>query len=336
MKLLVIGCGGMGEYHIKKFNQLGATVTGAVDLNYSKLERFKEKYNLKFICSDIDKIGDYRDEFDAISIAVLDSLHLFAFEKIAKFEVPVFMEKPLALNLKEALTFKKSQDIPIMINFSKRNYSGITLLKKLLYENTLGTLKKCEISYLQNWTKTCCWGDYHTAPRWNWRLNPKYSCYGALGDLGSHAIDTLIYLFDDIEFVRTSEISFLKEKLFAPIKTNPNFTTCLAQFKHNDIPIEMLVSNEKDKMDEYKIKLMFDKGELVFNNNIDRNQVKLIQNNSQRVFIGDKVDSTYSLFINLVDKNEKNTVDLDLGIRVQRLLERVVENAFDWSCDLCK
>ncbi|MDC7238137.1 MAG: Gfo/Idh/MocA family oxidoreductase [Sphaerochaetaceae bacterium] len=335
MRLLVIGCGGMGEYHIKKFNQLGATVTGAADLNYSKLKRFKEKYNLKFICSDIDKIDDYSDEFDAISIAVLDSLHLFAFEKIAKFKVPVFMEKPLALNLKEALTYKDYEESPIMINFSKRNYSGISLLKNLLDDNTLGTLKKCEISYLQNWTKTCCWGDYHTDSRWNWRLNPKYSCYGVLGDLGSHVIDTLIFLFGDIDFVSTDEVSFIKEKLFTQIKTNPNFTTCLAQFKHNDIPIEMLVSNESDKMDEYKIKLMFDKGELVFNNNIDRNQVKLIQNNSQRVFTGDKADSTYSLFTNLVDKNEKNTVNLNLGIRVQRLLEKVVEDAFDRGCYLC-
>ncbi len=335
MRLLVIGCGGMGEYHIKKFNQLGATVTGAADLNLSKLERFKEKYNLRFICNDIDKIGDYRGEFDAISIAVVDSLHLFAFKKIAKFKVPVFMEKPLSLNLNEALEFKLYNQIPFMINFSKRNYSGISTLKNLIDSNTFGKLNKCEISYLQNWTKTCCWGDYHSDSRWNWRLNPKYCCYGALGDLGSHVIDTLIQLFGDIDFIKTNEVSFLEEKLFPPIKENPVFTTCSALFKYKEIPIEMIVSNEKDKMDEYKIKLMFDKGELVFNNNIDRNQVKLIQNNSQRVYVGEKVDSTYNLFINLVDKNENNTMNLDQAIRVQRFLERVVEDAFNRGCDLC-
>ena len=336
MRLLVIGCGKMGEYHIKKFSKLGATVTGAMDRNLSKLERFKAKYNLEFICTEIDDIEKFSDKFDAISIALVDSLHLFAFEKIAKFHFPVFMEKPLSLNLEQAKVFTKYDKVPVMMNFSKRNFGGLHLLKNYYKNNDLGSLISVKASYLQSWTKTYCWGDYHKDPRWKWRLNPEVSCYGCLGDLGSHVLDSLIYIFEQIKFSKTLETKTLTEQLFRPKENNPIYTTCKALFKTNeDVPIEIYVSNEADKDDELKIELIFDKGRMVFNNNIDRNQIKIIQDGKEKIIISDKIASTYELFINLVDDKESNSLNLDEGILVQGFLERVVNDASDRSCNLC-
>lgn len=327
MRLVVIGCGGMGSYHIKKFTSLGAKVVGAVDLNLVKLKKIQEKYNLNFIASTVDGLEPYRGKFDAVSIAVVDSLHISVLNRVLKYDVPIFMEKPLAYDYKQIRNININNNYKFMINYSKHNFKGILALKKYIDNPIdLGTLESVKISYLQNWTITKCWGDYITDTRWNWRLNPDISCLGCLGDLGSHCVDILLYLFPNIKYDSLNYFKLFDGKLFESKDTNPIFSTCDASFKSENVNIEMLVSNESDKEDDLIIELKYKKGKIEFNNKYNRNIININIGKELKDFEIDESFSTYKSFIDLVDYDIDNFLNLNFAIKVQELLDEVAKD----------
>ncbi len=337
MRLVVIGCGGMGTYHIKKFKSLGAKIIGAVDLNLEKLKKLQLKYDIGFIETTIKELDSHIGEFDAISVAVVDSLHISVLNRIAKFNVPIFMEKPLSFNYEQIKEITIDNNYPLMINFSKHNYKGILTLKHYIdSSNSLGKLEKVKISYLQNWTITKCWGDYVTDSRWNWRLNPDISCLGCLGDLGSHAIDVLLYLFPKLEYVSLINYKLFEGNLFKPKQSNPIFSTCNINFISEDTKIEMLVSNESDSEDDFVIELKYREGEIIFNNTTNRNVINIITNNENYEVENQNSFSTYKAFIDLVDNNISNFLNLNFAIKVQDLLNKVAQDVANRDVGLLK
>lgn len=326
MRLVVIGCGGMGTYHMKKFSKLGATIVGAIDKDKSKLEKLGKIYPLEFALDNVEDLEKYRDRFDCISIAIVDSLHLVVAKKVSKYRVPIFMEKPFAYDLESTRDIESYMKSPLTINFSKRNFSGIYLLRDFLYKNEFGKIISIESSYIQSWIKSKCWGDYHLDNRWNWRVNPAISCYGVLGDLGSHVIDTLLLIFPDLKFNSILNSKELDEPLFDKIENHKIYTSIEFELEAKGIPVNVKLSYEGDSEDEFEIKVMCENGTLIFNNNL-RDRLIYKNNEISKTFINsDEVISTYQQFMNLVDKKINNKIDLTQALIVQQMLDTVIVN----------
>src|SRR4029077_20887825 len=66
-------------------------------------------------------------------------------EAAARHRIPVMMEKPLAVNLEDALAIKRAADagnIPVLVNYETTWYPSNTALYQLVRDGALGDIRK--------------------------------------------------------------------------------------------------------------------------------------------------------------------------------------------------
>ena len=218
MRLAIVGTGGMADYQAKKFTENEkCVITACADRKADHAFAFARRFNIPYHCDAIRTLLDHGG-FDAATCSVIDSQHARICEAILERGLPVFCEKPLARSLAECERLAKlaaETSVPAMINFSKRNAPALHVLKAVLDAGELGAIKSVDASYLQDWVATSRWGDWRTVPRWKWRLLPEESTSGAAGDLGSHLVDALLFLFGSISAKKPGEGLSLSEAMDA-------------------------------------------------------------------------------------------------------------------------
>jgi predicted dehydrogenase len=134
-----------------------------------------------------------RDDIDIVDVCVPGRLH--AEVAIAALEAGkhVIVEKPIANTLEEAERMSAAADTALargqhaIVNFNYRRVPAIALARQLIDAGRLGTLRHVRIAYLQDWLSDA------QAPM-SWRLRSEEAGSGALGDLGSHAVDLTHHL----------------------------------------------------------------------------------------------------------------------------------------------
>jgi predicted dehydrogenase len=105
----------------------------------------------------------------------------------------VLCEKPLANTLAEAEAMAAAaaraaqNGVRAMVGFNYRRVPAIALARRLIMDGRIGTLRHVRAAYLQDWLAD------PVAPM-TWRLQRERAGSGALGDIGSHAIDLAQYL----------------------------------------------------------------------------------------------------------------------------------------------
>jgi predicted dehydrogenase len=134
-----------------------------------------------------------RNDIDIVDICAPGWMH--AEIAIAALEAGkhVLVEKPLANTLAEAeamtttATAARTRGIQSMIGFNYRRVPALALARELIAEGRLGTVRHVRAAYLQDWLADA------ESPM-SWRLRKETAGSGALGDIGSHAIDQIQYL----------------------------------------------------------------------------------------------------------------------------------------------
>jgi predicted dehydrogenase len=107
--------------------------------------------------------------------------------------VHVLCEKPLAHTLDAAARMAdaaRDSDAVAGCAFNYRFVPAIRHARELIASGALGEVRQVRARYLQDWLAD------PDAP-WAWRLDADVAGSGALGDLGSHAVDLASYLLDD-------------------------------------------------------------------------------------------------------------------------------------------
>lgn len=273
IKLAIVGTGGMAEYQAGKFAEGGrCSLVACADRKLDHAEAFALRFGIPFHCDSIIKLLD-RGGFDAATCSVSDSQHHRICSAVLGRRLPVFCEKPLARSLAECRSLASlatEAEVPAMVNFSKRNAPALHALKAVLDAGELGVVESVEASYLQSWVVTSCWGDWRTSPRWKWRLLPGESTAGVAGDLGSHLVDALLFLFGDIEAGRPGACFGLRgameRGLLAPEGLPPEFSEGgepgpLAEFSASTslpdrVPVSIRASwVEKDARDDFVVEV---------------------------------------------------------------------------------
>lgn len=111
-------------------------------------------------------------------------------------EKHVLCEKPMANTLAQAQRMANAartaaaHGCHAMVGFNYRRVPALSLAHKLIADGRLGVVRHLRLSYLQDWL---------TDPSFplTWRLQADKAGSGALGDLGSHAIDLGRYLLGE-------------------------------------------------------------------------------------------------------------------------------------------
>ncbi|WP_436531086.1 Gfo/Idh/MocA family protein [Actinoplanes sp. HUAS TT8] len=129
-----------------------------------------------------------RDDVDLIDICAPGDVHAeIAIAALAAGK-HVLCEKPLANSVAEAREMVKAASaarafgVRAMCGFNYRRVPAVALMRQMIAEGRLGTIRHVRASYLQDWI---------VDPEFPlvWRLRKEVAGSGALGDIGAHIVD---------------------------------------------------------------------------------------------------------------------------------------------------
>jgi predicted dehydrogenase len=131
-----------------------------------------------------------------VSIVTPNHVHFAPAKMALESGFHVICDKPLAFNLKEALTLEKVVQKTGMLFALTHNYTGYPMVKQarmMIRHGELGAIRKVVVEYPQGWLSTHveASGQKQAA----WRTDPSRSgIAGAMGDIGTHAENLAEYI----------------------------------------------------------------------------------------------------------------------------------------------
>ena len=128
----------------------------------------------------------------------------------AKLGKSLFCEKPLArraTDAKRMLDAAEKAKVKHMVGYNYRFMPAITLARQMINEGKIGKITFFRGSYL---TTNSTYDDPKTPMRW--QFESSLSGYGALSDLGTHALDLARYLVGEVGAVAGAQSTIIKER----------------------------------------------------------------------------------------------------------------------------
>lgn len=192
MHFLVIGCGSIGQRHIKNILRLGHRVSGC-EKDPRKAGRLRDKTGIE-VFTGLGRALDH--SYDAAFICVPTSAHIDTAIKAARRGLDLFIEKPLSNTLKDINKLERvagSKRLVTLVGCNLRFLKSFNAAKRLIDSGRIGRVLSAKAEY------------GHYLPYW--RPGEDYSkSYSASRRLGGgiilddiHEIDALRWLFGKIE-----------------------------------------------------------------------------------------------------------------------------------------
>jgi predicted dehydrogenase len=160
LKFLVVGCGSIGERHIRNLLSLSAGEVLVYDVDTQRLSLIADKYNVRTY-SDLSQA--LNQTIDAFMICVPPSLHIpFALKGI-EHNAHLFIEKPISHTLDGVDKLNeeaKAKNLTVYVGYNMRFQPGLKLVKQLLNQGKIGKVLSADVEfgqYLPDWRS---WQDY--------------------------------------------------------------------------------------------------------------------------------------------------------------------------------
>lgn len=139
---------------------------------------------------------DYHDliacpEVDAVDISTPNDLHCAVALAAAEAGKPYAVEKPLGNSPEETERLARvtaERGVKSMVCFSYRFKAAARYARDLIERGLLGDIYHVDMQYYQ------AWGLPHFNTKLLWRFEKQHTGSGALGDLGSHALDLVRFV----------------------------------------------------------------------------------------------------------------------------------------------
>jgi predicted dehydrogenase len=189
VKVLVVGCGSIGRRHIKNLAGLGVSDFVLCDPNEEALKRAATGLEAPELYGDFNKAIEASS--DAAIICTPSNMHLDMSMALAERGVHLFIEKPLSHTMegvKELAELVKEKAVVTMMGMCYRFHPMFLRLKKMLEEESLGTL--FHINYYGG----------HYLPDWHPEADYREE-YAARSELGGGVILTSIHGLDNIRWL---------------------------------------------------------------------------------------------------------------------------------------
>ncbi len=193
----VVGTG-MGRHHMEAFVKLDDVELVAIcDLNEPEARQFAHLHNVKQVFTDYRKMFSL-SELDAVSIATPNCLHApMTIDALNKGK-HVLVEKPMALNAKEArqmVAAAKKNGKRLMVEQAMRFSRDAQMLRAYYERGEFGNVYYAR----STWIRRKGWPRLNFEPggsmgRGEWFIRKAEAGYGALGDIGVHLLDLAWYL----------------------------------------------------------------------------------------------------------------------------------------------
>jgi 1,5-anhydro-D-fructose reductase (1,5-anhydro-D-mannitol-forming) len=191
----IIGCGDVTE---KKsgpaFQKVkGSALKTVMRRDAEKLRDYARRHHIKHYTTDYLEI--MKDPgIDAVYIATPPDMHCFYTLEAAKYGKAVYVEKPMALTTAECRQMTAACEkagVPLFTAYYRRGMKKFQTIRKILSRGDLGELRGFHYQY------ACPVPGIN--PGRSWLMDPEKAGGGMLYDIGSHMIDTLRFLFGEVD-----------------------------------------------------------------------------------------------------------------------------------------
>lgn len=208
----IAGLGKMGKLHFKnssKNNKIN--LVAVADLKKSNLKIVNKK--------SINKYVDYKkmiesENLDAVIISLPNFLKKESIEFASENNISIFIDKPLARNLKEVEEIKNKVEknkTQITVGVNYRYYKSCQRIKKIVNEGEIGEVVLATSELIMDGPLS---HPLIPAPVPEWWFDKERSGGGVIMDLGYHLIDLLTWLFGK----QTLEYSSIGHRYNLPIE----------------------------------------------------------------------------------------------------------------------
>ncbi|MFA4955699.1 MAG: Gfo/Idh/MocA family oxidoreductase [Candidatus Methanoperedens sp.] len=192
MKILIIGCGSIGQRHMKNLITTTAEEIIAYRTRKKKIKQLENDYNVKTYLNLTEALDQNPD---AVLITNPTSLHIQSALAAAMHGCHLFIEKPISNTLDgidELINIVHKKKLVVLIGCNLRFHPCLHFVKKLLDEKRIGEVISARVQmgqYLPDWHP---WEDYRTM----------YSSSEALGGGiildAIHELDYIKWLLGDV------------------------------------------------------------------------------------------------------------------------------------------
>ena len=136
------------------------------------------------------------DGIDAVAIVTPNHLHFKACKAFLANGIHVICDKPLTLNLTEALELVKLARKSGLVFVLTQNNTGYPLVRQarqMVKDGMLGDLRVISVTYIQDWLTTPI--EQQGQKQAAWRTDPKLQgAGGSIGDIGVHAFNLAAFV----------------------------------------------------------------------------------------------------------------------------------------------
>jgi predicted dehydrogenase len=324
----LIGTGTWGKVHAETYTAYPRACLAAVcDLNEDRARQTATQYSVKHVYTDYRKmLGEA--EIDAVAVVTPDFAHREVIVEAARAGKHIIVEKPLATthedldHISEAVS---QAGIKFMVDFHCRWSPPLVVARNDIEQGLLGEMVSAYLRLnnpLSIPLKMLSW-------------SAKSSI---LWFLGSHAIDTLRYLFQD-EIVRVYSVS-RSGVLRAQGVDVPDIYQTILEFGNGAIATmenHWIMPDSSPQLNDFKVNILGSKG--MFNMDLTHNQLieRYLPNVSDRPDVLDGplirgrhvgfVHESIKHFVDCVADGKEPEVTLQDGVRVSKVILAIMESA---------
>lgn len=193
MRVAMLGSGGMARYHLRQILTLRDAIEVVAISDPSK-DAYSEAVKTFEAAgavpapyvSDLETLIDhYRGLFDAALVCTPHAQHHAQTKALLEAGVDVLLEKPMVLNVPEALDLIETRDRTgrlLVIAFQGSLSPAIRMASAMISGGEIGTLLSIAGTVWQNWGEIS---------QGTWRADPVLSGGGFLFDTGAHMLNTV-------------------------------------------------------------------------------------------------------------------------------------------------
>lgn len=218
LRLGMVG-GGRGAF-IGGVHRIAARIDGQWDLVAGALSSDPQRAAQSAVDLGIDPARSYADfadmaraeaarpdGIDAVAIVTPNHMHVAPAIAFLQAGIHVICDKPLAASMDEARQLETVAAGSGKLFVLTHNYTGYPLVRQareMVARGDLGTIRSVHVEYAQDWLAEPAGADNKQA---DWRTDPARAGGGAIGDIGTHALNLACYVTGEAPTHLAAELS---------------------------------------------------------------------------------------------------------------------------------
>ncbi len=316
-------------------------ITAVCDVNPDALAKAKEIFGLSDDCL----YADYKELIDSgkcdmVDICTPNCFHCEQAKYALERGLAVSIEKPVGVNSREVNEVRllaEEKGLPVFICFTWRHMPTTRFLKDTIDGGAVGKVYHCYIKCIK---ESGLWENR----RLEWRFDKELAGTGVLCDLGSHMIDFLNWMNEDIIGLSANTGIFIKERQkldsdeWAPVTTD-DYANIIANLKSGATASIELSRCAKTEEQLVEFVVYGEKGYICFSNKIGEGleicygDKEAIAKGRHRISTPEKYGKVGEIyqsqsFIDMSDgKTDAFTSTIDDGLKAQMVIDAAIKSS---------